>query len=216
VSAQWVAGNVRAEGLLRRRLGAGRARALAAMGSLTEAQHALASGPYGRDIIVGQPLEDTEHGVYSVLLWHLRVLAGWQPRPGAQAMRALAAGFEAANIAAHARRLAGAPPSPLYALGGLATAWSWLAETSSSAQLRGALAHSAWGDPGSEFPSQVALAVQIAWAARVATSVAEASSWAVARLALLIARRRLVERCPVPEPALARACPAGRGRARRE
>ena len=109
MSAQWVAGNVRARALLNRRLGAQRARAVAAMNSLTDAQHALAGTAYGRDITVGQPALDTDHAVCAALLWHLRVLAGWQPAQGAQAIRALAAGFEARNIAAHARRLAGAP-----------------------------------------------------------------------------------------------------------
>ena len=63
MSAQWVAGNVRARALLNRRLGVGRARALAAMNSLTDAQHALAATAYGRDITVGQPALDTDHAV---------------------------------------------------------------------------------------------------------------------------------------------------------
>ena len=205
MSAQWVAGNVRARALLNRRLGAGRARALAAMNSLTEAQHALAGTAYGRDITVGQPERDTDHAVCAALLWHLRVLAGWQPAQGAQAIRALAAGFEASNIAAHARRLAGAPARPSYELGALATAWPRLSETSSLAQLRDSLAQTMWGDPGSESPSDIALAVQIGWAARVANAVPEARAWACTRLALTVARRRLVEQRELPEPVLMRA-----------
>ena len=205
MSAQWVAGNVRARALLNRRLGAGRARALAAMNSLTEAQHALAGTAYGRDITVGQPARDTDHAVCAALLWHLRVLAGWQPAPGAQAIRALAAGFEANNIAAHARRLAGAPARPPYTLGALSTAWPRLSETSSLAHLRDILAQTMWGDPGSESPSDVALAVQIGWAVRVANAVPEARAWAYAWLALTVARRRLVEQRELPEPVLMRA-----------
>ena len=83
----------------------------------------------------------------AALLWHLRVLAGWQPAQGAQAIRALAAGFEASNIAAHARRLAGAPARPPYELGALASAWPRLSETSSLAQLRDILANDV-GRPG--------------------------------------------------------------------
>ncbi len=205
MSAQWVAGNVRAKALLNRRLGAGRARALAAMNSLTDAQHALAGTAYGRDITVGQPAHDTDHAVYAALLWHLRVLAGWQPAQGAQAIRALAAGFEASNITAHARRLAGAPVRPPYTLGALATAWPRLSETSSLAQLRHTLARTVWGDPGSESPSDIALAVQIGWAARVANAVPEARDWAYARMALTVARRRLLEQRELPEPVLMRA-----------
>ena len=202
---QWVAGNVRAKALLNRRLGAGQARALAAMNSLTEAQHALAGGPYGRDITVGESAEHTDQAVYSALLWNLRVLAGWQPAPGAQDIRSLAAGFEAANITRHARQLAGAPAFPPYRLGTLATAWSRLAETSSLTQLREVLAQSLWGDPGSESPSDIACAVQIGWLVRVANTVAEAAPWASGRLALLIVRRLMVERRGLPEPALMRA-----------
>lgn len=200
MSAQWVAGNVRAKALLNRRLGVRRARALAAMNSLTDAQHALAGTAYGRDITVGQSAPDTDHAVCAALLWHLRVLAGWQPAQGAQAIRALAAGFEAGNIAAHARRLAGAPARPPQTLGALATAWPRLSETSSLAQLRDTLAQTTWGDPGSESPSDIAMAVQIGWAARVANAVPEARNWAYTRLALTVARRRLVEQCELPEP----------------
>ncbi len=204
MSAQWVAGNVRARALLNRRLGVGRARVLAAMNSLTDAQHALAATAYGRDVTVGPPALDTEHAVCAALLWHLRVLAGWQPAQGAQAIRALAAGFEAGNIAAHARRLAGMPASQPHTLGALATAWPRLSETSSLAQLRDTLAQTMWGDPASESPSDIALAVQIGWAARVANAVPEARVWACTRLALTVARRRLVEQRELPEPVLMR------------
>jgi len=186
-------------------LGAGRTRALAAMGSLTDAQHALADTAYGRDISVGQPALDTDHAVSAALLWHLRVLAGWQPAQGAQAIRALAAGFEASNVVAHARRLAGAPARPYYMLGALATAWPRLSETSSLTQLRETLAQTVWGDPGSESPSDIALAVQIGWATRVARAVPEAWAWAHARLALTLARRRLLEQRELSEPVLLRA-----------
>ena len=205
MSTKWVAGNVRAKALLSRRLGAGRAREVAAMGSLAEAQHALADSPYGQGVVVGQALAETEHAVATTPLWHLRVLAGWQPREGAQAIRSLAAGFEAANIAAHARCLAGAPPEPMFALGALATAWSRLRETSSLADLRSTLSHSLWGDPGGDSPSDIALGAQIAWGVRVATTVPETSSWAGGALALLVARRRLLQRRQLPDHLAVRA-----------
>jgi hypothetical protein len=175
------------------------------MGSLADAQHALVDSPYGRGIAVGQTLAETEHAVTAVPLWHMRVLAGWQPREGAQAIRSLAAGFEAANIAAHARLLAGAPAEPLFALGTLATAWSRLRETSSLTQLRETLSQSLWGDPGDELPQDIALGVQVAWALRVAIMVPEASAWASGALALLVARRRLLQRRALPERVAVRA-----------
>lgn len=205
MSTEWVAGNARAKAMLNRRLGAGRTRNIAAMGSLAEAQHALVDTAYGRGVAVGQTLAETEHAVTAVPLWHLRVLAGWQPREGAQAIRSLAAGFEAANIAAHARLLAGAPAEPLFTLGALATAWSRLRETSSLTQLRQALSQSAWGDPGGELPQDIALGVQVAWALRVATTVPETSAWASGGLALLVARRRLLEQRALPQRVAVRA-----------
>ncbi|MBX7431089.1 hypothetical protein JDV09_03040 [Mycobacterium sp. Y57] len=194
MSAGWVAGSVRAKGLLSRRLGAGGTRAIAGLGSLAEAQHALADGPYGRGIVVGQSAADTEHLVTATPLWQLRVLAGWLPREGARAIRSLAAGFEAANIVSHARALAGAPPEPLFDLGALATAWLRLRETSSLSELRRALSQSLWGDPGGDAPSDIATGVQVAWAVRAATTVPEAGGWAAGGLALLVARQHLLHR----------------------
>lgn len=205
MSAGWVAGSVRAKGLLSRRLGAGGTRGIAALGSLADAQHALADGPYGRGIVIGQSAAQTEHAVAATPLWHLRVLAGWQPREGARAIRSLAAGFEAANIIAHAHALAGAVRAPSFDLGALATAWSRLRETSSLLELRRALAQSLWGDPGGGAPADIAAGVQVSWAVRVATTVPEASSWAVAALALLVARRHLAQRRRLLEEPAARA-----------
>jgi len=199
VSTGWVAGNVRAKALLNRRLGVGRARAVAAMGSLAAAQHALVDGGYGHRVVAGQTLAETEHAVIAVPLWHLRVLAGWQPREGAHAIRSLAVGFEAANIVTHARVLAGVPSQPLFDLGALATAWPRLRETSSLAELRRALSTSPWGDPGGDTPSEIAVGVQVSWAVRVATTVPEASSWAAGGLALLVARRHLLQQRRLPD-----------------
>lgn len=205
MSAGWVAGSVRARALLSRRLGAGRARAVAAMGSLTEAQQALVDSPYRKGVVVGQPLSDTDHAVVAAPLWNIRVLAGWQPRDGAAELRALAAGFEAANIVTHARLLAGAAPEALFDLGSLDTAWSQLRATSSLRELRHALSQSLWGDPGGDAPSDIAVGVQVSWAVRVATTVPQASSWAAGALALLVARRRLLERRTLPAAASIRA-----------
>ena len=205
MSTEWVAGNVRANALLSRRLGAGRTRAIAAMGSLAEAQRALADTAYGHRIAVGQTLTETDHAVAATPLWHLRVLAGWQPREGAHELRSLAAGFEAANIAAHARLLAGAPAEPMFALGTLATAWSRLRETSSLPQLQQTLSQSLWADPGGQSPRDITLGIHVAWAVRVATTIPEASSWARGGLALLVARRLLLERRELTERVAVRA-----------
>ena len=52
---------------------------------LAQAEQILADSPYGHGVHVGQTLAEAEHALAATVLWHLRVLAGWQPRPGARA-----------------------------------------------------------------------------------------------------------------------------------
>lgn len=194
MSAGWVAGNVRAKAMLNRRIGPVRARELAGCPSLGAAQQALANSSFRREVHPGQTLAESEFGLRANLLWQCRVLAGWQPPTGAGMVRALAGGFEVANICALARMLAGMAPQPLFTLGGLALAWSRLQDTGSTAELRAALAASPWGDPGSDAPADIALAVQLTWARRVAAGAPEAAGWASGAAALIVARRLFVER----------------------
>ncbi|GAB2862063.1 hypothetical protein [Lentzea nigeriaca] len=202
MSAAWVAGGVRAQALLRRRSGALGAREVAGCVSLADAQRLLDTGPYQRYVRVGQSLEQTEHAVAATLLWHLRVLAGWQPRAGAELVRLLAGWFEVANVLEHVRSLAGESSGELYRLGTLATAWPRLAATTSLVGLRHALAASPWGDPGAHDPWRIACGVQLGWAARVAGGVPQAAAWAAGAAALLVARVRFLLGRPVPDSAL--------------
>jgi hypothetical protein len=188
MSAGWVAGGVRAHALLSRRLGATGARDLALAAGLDDAVRRLADGPYGRGLRPGMDLPAIEHAVGAGLLWQLRVLAGWQPRAGAQVVRLLAGWFVLANIVDHARELAGADHAPVYRLGALDNGWSHLAGTASAAALRAGLAESPWGDPGGTSASAIALAGQVSWAARVADGVPVAADWAAGALALVAAR----------------------------
>ena len=205
MSTAWVAGNVRAKAMLDRRIGPARARELAATGSLAQAQQILADSPYRHGVQVGQTLAEAEHALAATVLWHLRVLAGWQPRAGARALRLLAGWFEIANISGHARAVSGAAVEPSFQLGALGTAWSRLRTTSSLAELRHVLTQSLWGDPGGDSPSDIALGVQLAWAFRVATGVPEVSDWACGGAAVLVARRLLLEGRPLAPPAQANA-----------
>ncbi|MEU2738809.1 hypothetical protein ABZ656_26425 [Streptomyces sp. NPDC007095] len=137
--------------MLSRCLGAG-AQDVAGAVTLDDALRYLGATAYGHDLGSEADLADAQRAVSATLLWHLRVLAGWQPRAGATAIRLLASGFEIANVDDHARALSGATPSPParrpYGLGALATAWPRLSHTGSPAELRAAMAGSAWGDPG--------------------------------------------------------------------
>ncbi|MEV6097085.1 hypothetical protein [Nocardia sp. NPDC051981] len=196
----WVAGDVRATGMLVRRLDTAAVHEIAASGSLPAAQRRLAESSYGHRIRVGATLIETERAIGAETVWRLRVLAGWQPRAGVTVIRLLAGAFEVADIAALAAALAGAAPRAPYELGALATAWGRVRDCGSPRELRAALARTVWGDPGAEDVSDIADGVAVGWAARVASTVSDAERWALGVLALLTARRRLLDGRPFPEP----------------
>jgi len=193
MSTGWVAGSVRARAVTRRRLGLAGCRALAAATSLDEALARLEATPYGHDVAVGQSLARAEHAVGATLLWHLRVLAGWLPRGGADTMRLLAAGFEIANVDEHLARIAGRDVDPFgdvpaYRLGSLATVWPRLAATASLAEVRDVLRASPWGDPGAASERDVQVSMRLSWAGRVAAGVPAVQDLAGAAAVLMVAR----------------------------
>lgn len=187
MSAGWVAGSVRARALVGRRLGPGRTRLLAGSPSLDAALRTLAATPYGRDTAPGQTLAQAQRAVAATLLWHLRVLAGWQPREGVRMLRAAAGWYELANIDG---LLPDAATEEPFELGALQTAWSLLAGASSWAELRSRLAASAWGDPGTDDPRQVRLYLRLAWAERITRVAPVARQWAGGGAAVLLAGER--------------------------
>ncbi len=205
VSAGWVAGVTRARAMLSRRVGASGARQVAAAGNLGEALRCLTATSYRKYLQAGGTLEDAQRAVTATLLWHLRVLAGWQPREGVAAIRLLAAGFEIANVEDHLRSLSGELPPEPYRLGALATAWPRLATTAGAEELRAALTASAWGDPGGSSPAQVAIGMRIAAASRTTAAVPSAARWAAARAALLVRRELFIGARELTEPAARRA-----------
>jgi hypothetical protein len=112
-----VAGSVRGKALAQRRLGAGAARALAASSSLEVALAALAATPYRHEIRPGHSLAEAQRAVTATLLWHLRVLAGWLPREGADMLRLLAGWFEIAGVEELLHRLAGGVAEEQFRMG---------------------------------------------------------------------------------------------------
>lgn len=198
MSAGWVAGGVRAQAMSRRRLGEQGARDLAATADLAAAVDRLAGSPYGHDVRRGMDLPAAQHAVTSTYLWNLRVLAGWLPRPGVELVRLLAGWAELANLEQLAWRLragdaVSAGPSSRgtwlqpYALGALSTVWPRAAGVTDRAALRAVLATSPWGDPGVDDDRSLVQVLRLTWAARVATGVAAARSWARSAAALLVA-----------------------------
>jgi hypothetical protein len=178
--------------MLARRLGHAGARRLASSPSLAAAVSLLRQSPYRREIRGADDLETVQRAVAATVLWHLRVLAGWQPRRGADTLRVLAGWFEIANIVEHARALVGGKPAPPFRLGALATAWPLLMATGSAQELRDALAHSPWRDPETTRPRGIALALQTAWAERVLAAVRPAAAWAAASVAIAVGRERFL------------------------
>jgi hypothetical protein len=197
VSTSWVAGTVRAKALARRRVGASRARAIARSDDLGAALSALAGTSYAHAVRAGQTLAEAQWAVAGTFLWHLRVLAGWLPRDGGQAIRLIAGGFEIANVDEHLRRLAGLPAEPFFDLGTLETAWPRLASATSLDDLRRVLAASAWGEPGGAAPRDIHLGMRLAWAERVVGGVPVAAVWARGALALLVVRECLLANRPL-------------------
>jgi hypothetical protein len=174
--------------MLARRIGGEQARRLAEAATLDDALGELSGSAYGRFVRPGMDLARAQRAIAETALWHVRVLAGWSPPGAIEAIRALTAWFELANIEDHLAYLAGGDAPAPFALGGLATAWERVAETRTAAEARAALAASPWGDPGSDDLVDVLLALRVAWARRLLDSLDEVSEWVPGAMALLVAR----------------------------
>jgi hypothetical protein len=135
-------------------------------------------------------LLSAQRAVAATLLWHLRILAGWCPPLGAAPVRVLAAGYEISNVIDHLGGLTGRVVPPPFAMGSLSMAWPMVAQSRNPAEVRTALAHSVWGDPGSEQLADVRAAMQFTWAARVADDLPAAASIARDAATLILARSR--------------------------
>ncbi len=184
MTAGWVAGTVRAKAMARRVLGADLGRQLAASRSLAEAQRMLEPTPFRGAAEPGLSLAAAQHAVAETILWDLRVLAGWLPRDGVGLLRLLAGWFEIANVDELLQALAGRPSDAEFQLGALATAWPRLSAARSAAELRAALATSAWGDPGGDTTADIRAGMRARWAARVAAYGSQARTWATAAAAV--------------------------------
>ncbi len=197
MSAGWIAAGVRARLLLRRRLGRERARAVADSSSLGDALALLAATGYAVELEPAHSLEEAQRAVARSVLFHLRLLAGWLPPGGAGLARALAAWFELVNIEERLAFLDGAELRQPFDLGALATAWPAAAQAQTPAELRSAIAASAWGDPGDEAAETVHFGLRLSWARRVLGAAPELSGLVAGGLALLVARELFVAGRPV-------------------
>ena len=211
VGPAWVAGSVRARHLLARRLGRRRARALATSPSLGDALAVLEGTAYGRRVHAGMSLAEAQRAIVATALWHMRILAGWLPPGGVRTVRALVGWFELANIEDRLRYIAGEDVPPPFELGALSTAWPLLAGAQSPRDVRAGLVGSAWGDPGTDDPGEMGLALRMSWARRVSQAAPEAGGWASGAVALVLAREMFA--AGRPPAALAELRPPGVGSA---
>lgn len=198
MGAGWVAGSVRARLLLQHRVGRETALLVAEAGSLENAVGLLsATGAYpdGR----GPSLETAQHAVAASLALQVRLLAAWLPRDAASGLRPLASWFEIANIEDRLAYFGGAELRSPYELGMLSSIWNTAAATQSLDELRRVLAGSSWGDPGSDDPEDVHLALRLAWARRVSAQAPVARPWAAGAVALLLAAELFVAERPVDD-----------------
>jgi hypothetical protein len=214
VTIGWVGASVRARLLLRRRLGRERAAQLARSPSLRDALQGLTGTAYGRDLDPTVDLASAQRTVAAATLLHLRLLSGWLPPGGAECLRALAAWYELSNIEDRLAYLRGAELRPPFDLGGLASAWPEASKTVSPGELRDALAHSAWGDPGGDSAEDVHAALRISWARRVLAEVPELRGLVAAALALFLARELFVTGRPVEHLVMSQVSDIGSGWAR--
>ncbi|MFE1248438.1 hypothetical protein [Streptomyces sp. NPDC058735] len=205
MGAGWAAGVTRARAMAGRRVGPAAARDLAGAPALYDGLRALARTPYRRGLDVRAGSAEAGRTVTAALVWQLRVLAGWQPRPGSAAVRLLAARFEIDNTRDRLRALAGAPQPPPHRLGALATAWPRLSAAASAAEVRAVLAASLWGDPGADSPRAILTGMRLSAAARTVANVPPAARWAAGEAALLVARERFVAARPLTPQACAHA-----------
>ena len=193
MSAAWVAGSVRARLLLERCAGVERVKELAGAASLSEAVVKLAGTAYAPVAKSSRAtLEEAQRGVAGCAALQLRVLAAWLPPEAKPLLRSLAAWFELVNIENRLAYLTGGELRPSFELGVLSSVWEAAASAQSADELRRLLQRSSWGDPGSDDPQDIHLALRVAWARRVATQVPEARAWAAGGIAILIAEEMLV------------------------
>ncbi len=204
MSAGWVAASVRARSMARRRLGQSAARRLGAAPSLESARELLVGTAYA-DVVTAPPgLAAAQHAVADVVLWEIRVLAGWLPAAGTTLARTAAAAFERENLVGHLVRLDGGRPGPAHDLGSLSTAWTRVRRTTSVEAALAEIAASPWGRVTSTDPGAVRDELTAAWLARVSRVAPAARAWARAAAVLLVARVQAVESRSLPDQAAAR------------
>src|SRR5581483_6736887 len=82
----------------------------------------------------------------------------------------------------------------------LETAWSRLADAAGPADLRARLAASPWGDPESDDPRSIRLALRLSWAERMTAAAPSARRWTAGAVSVLLAGERFGSDGGLPGP----------------
>lgn len=147
----------------------------------------MATTAYGERVGTGQSLADSERALFATVLWNLRVLAGWCPALGASRLHVLAGVFELTNLRGELTRIGGHDAPEPFELGSLASV-PRRPQPANTSEFRDALRRSPWGDPGVLDPDAILVTLHLSLIRRIVDSVPEASAWAEAYAALLLAR----------------------------
>jgi hypothetical protein len=177
MSAEWIAGDVRARGLVAAEA-MEVASTVAETPGLEPAVAVLGQTRWIRDTDSATSVEAAQRAVFGTLIWQLRVLAGWLPSEGVEVVRSCVAWFEIRNIEDRLAYFAGAPAAIAYDLGRLGLISKSLGGTISAEDIRRLMGASAWGDPGGEDTYAIRMWLRHKWHRRVRDASPELRIWA--------------------------------------
>jgi hypothetical protein len=193
MSGGWIAGDVRARGLAAADV-RDIADRVAATPDLEAACSLLGQTKWGHRIGEAATVEAAQRKIFDALLWQMRILAGWLPSEGVEAVRCCVLWFEIRNIEDRLAYFGGAPAEAPYDLGRLGLISKGLAGTSSAADIRRLMRASAWGDAGGDDVYAIRIALRRTWYRRVRAASPELRIWADAAAWLFASRERLGRR----------------------
>jgi hypothetical protein len=193
MSGGWIAGDVRARGLAAADV-LDIADRVAATPDLVSACTLLGQTKWGHRIGEARTVGAAQRMVFDALLWQMRILAGWLPSEGVEAVRCCLLWFEIRNIEDRLAYFGGAPAEAPYDLGRLGIISKALAGTSSPSDIRQLMRASAWGDASGDDVYAIRMALRRAWYRRVRAASPELRTWADAAAWLFASRERLARR----------------------
>ena len=188
MSAGWVAGTVRARGLVAGLPGAAAAAEVASATSLKDAVSLLAPTVYGEHVHAVESLVEAEREVSRAMLWQLRVLAGWLPLGGSEIVRSLAGWFEIRVIEERLAALRGEAVPSRYVMGRLGVVARRVAAAATVDAVRRVLADSTWHQPRDMTRQEVHAHLTARWGERVHHDVPQAQAWVDAAVAVAAMR----------------------------